>query len=305
MDVSDFVGSCIRVIDSKLEDVFTDSGLSGDLLAAASYSVLGGGKRIRPTLALAVARDFGAAVEASVLPVLAIELVHCSSLIHDDLPGIDNDDMRRGRPSCHKAFTEATAILAGDALIPIANELILKAEVSDRKKVQLSAELSLAFREICSGQQLDLENPKALPERKVMYRKKTGALFGCSVTFGALVSPVELSRETTEVLREAGIHLGYCFQILDDMLDDESMAAEKGRSISSDLRNDKVTLRSNLSIAEAEFNSSMEHFLRGVQLSGVSGTESYTCALAGLLSGKFRGTVSELRKLDLKRGEVQ
>lgn len=190
----EFLEQSRQQIDQALELSIRDGAASPRLDEAMRYSVLGGGKRIRPALCLAAARAIGADPLAALAPACALELVHAYSLVHDDLPAMDDDDLRRGRPTVHIAFDEASAILAGDALQTLAFALLAEApELSDQQRIAMIRELATAsgHQGMVGGQAIDLESvgrQLTIEQLESMHRHKTGALIEASVRLGALTS---------------------------------------------------------------------------------------------------------------------
>lgn len=211
---------------------------------AARYSLLAGGKRVRAILTLACCELLGGAPSDAVDFACAVEMLHCFSLIHDDLPCMDNDDFRRGKPSCHKAYDEATALLAGDVLLTECFEVIASSTASDSAKVRATIELAKGggSRGMILGQELDLayENTPATEEilRKI-HRNKTGALINAAVQMG--VCAANGSERDHSILERYAFGLGLVFQIIDDVLDVTSTEEELGKPIGSDIENGKVT----------------------------------------------------------------
>jgi farnesyl diphosphate synthase len=211
------------------------------LHAAQRYSVLGAGKRIRPALVYASAETLGVPLEQADAAACALELIHCYSLIHDDLPAMDDDDLRRGRPTCHKAFDEATAILAGDSLQSLAFQVLashpgLAGRESARvQQVALLAEASGAAG-MAGGQALDLAAEGAtlsLAELERLHAMKTGALIRAAVLMPASCRP-DLARSQTEALSRFSLAIGLAFQVQDDILDVEGDVAVIGKPPGSD-----------------------------------------------------------------------
>jgi farnesyl diphosphate synthase len=226
------------------------------LLEAMRYGVLGGGKRFRPFLVIESAALFGVGADQAMNAAAALECVHCYSLIHDDLPAMDDDDLRRGRPTVHKTFDEATAILAGDALLTLAFEIVAAPDTHPSPAVRAALGLHLARASgssgMAGGQMLDLEAPgKALSEAEIrlLQRMKTGTLitFGC-VAGGLLGEAPEASLGS---LRAYGDALGAAFQLADDLLDAEGDAAVVGKATGKDQEAGKGTLVSLFGIEAA------------------------------------------------------
>ena len=211
------------------------------LHAAQRYSVLGPGKRIRPALVYATAETLGVPIEQVDAAACAVELIHCYSLVHDDLPAMDDDDLRRGRPTCHKAFDEATAILAGDSLQVLAFQLLAThpgAPADPAARVDIIELLAVASGTagMAGGQALDLgAEGRALDlgEIERVHALKTGALIRASVLMAARCSPA-LSRIEFEALSELGAVVGLAFQVQDDILDVEGDVAVLGKAPGSD-----------------------------------------------------------------------
>ncbi|MBI2901517.1 MAG: polyprenyl synthetase family protein [Planctomycetes bacterium] len=198
------------------------------------YSLLDGGKRLRPILAIRTCEAFGGA-EAEAMPAAcALEMIHTYSLIHDDLPAMDDDDFRRGKPSCHKAFDEATAILAGDALQAAAFEVLARRGSDPRLVLELAAAAGAAG--MCGGQQLDLATGADVRE---IHRRKTGALLTAAVRMGAIAAGAP-DRALARVTRY-GRAVGLAFQIVDDILDVSGSARDLGKTPGKDARQGKKT----------------------------------------------------------------
>jgi geranylgeranyl diphosphate synthase, type II len=216
---------------------------------AMRYSVFAGGKRIRPILCLEAARIFAPAFALDAAPALypacAIEFIHTYSLIHDDLPALDNDDLRRGKPTCHKQFGEATAILAGDALLTLAFETIAATPIDAHRRVSILTEVSSAAGTVngmVGGQVADLESEgqRIAPEMlEYIHRSKTAALIRASITAGALCAGA--IAEDVARLRCFGETIGWAFQVTDDILDVEESSAALGKTAGKDIAQQKAT----------------------------------------------------------------
>ena len=208
---------------------------------AMRYSVLGGGKRIRPILCLEAAAAVGRSDAGLLDLACALELIHTYSLIHDDLPALDNDDLRRGRPTCHRKFSEATAILAGDALLTLAFEVIGRLPRGSRVLAELARAIGTRAGMI-GGQVADLEAERkrvSWQQLAYIHRAKTGALIRASIRCGALY--VRASRTQLERLSRYGERIGLAFQIVDDILDVRSTAARLGKPTGQDAARHKAT----------------------------------------------------------------
>jgi len=228
------------------------------LVDAMRYSSLGGGKRLRPFLVVESAAVFGIPREAALLAGAALECIHCYSLIHDDLPSMDNSDLRRGRPTLHKAYDDATAILAGDALLTIAFDIITRDEIHRDAGVRLALTRALARASgvggMAGGQMLDLAGEGRFGDREPvdvarLQQMKTGALlrFGCIA--GAILG--QSSREQYQALDDYGKALGEAFQIADDLLDVEGDATALGKPAGQDAAMGKTTFVTQLGIEGA------------------------------------------------------
>lgn len=220
----------------------------GHLHAAMRYAVLGNGKRIRPVLVYATGEAFGVELDALESPACAVELIHAYSLIHDDLPAMDNDDLRRGRPTCHRAFDEATAILAGDALQALAFHILAQSDtirVNDRQRLQMIDALAYASgsRGMAGGQAIDLAavgKKLGINALENMHRHKTGALIQASVEMGAL-SAENVDRQSLDNVSRFAHCIGLAFQVQDDILDVESDTETLGKPQGSDMQRNKPT----------------------------------------------------------------
>ncbi len=213
---------------------------------AMRYSVMAGGKRIRPLLCLEAARTLRDETTGIEYPACALEMVHTYSLIHDDLPALDNDDLRRGRPTCHKVFGEAMAILAGDALLTLAFELLSGVPgAAAEQRAMLVRELAVAGGTqggMIGGQVLDLEGEGRTPTAELLegiHRAKTGALLRASIRMGAILA--EASDAELDALSRFGEHLGLAFQIVDDILDVEQSSEALGKTAGKDAAQQKIT----------------------------------------------------------------
>ena len=227
------------------------------LCAAMRYSVLGGGKRLRALLVYTTGEAFGAARAQLDAPAAAVEIIHAYSLIHDDLPAMDDDDLRRGRPSCHKAFDEGTAILAGDALQAFAFELLAArtTALADEQRVQMLITLAQAIGTMgmAGGQAIDLAavgRRLTAAELERMHRRKTGALIVASVELGALAAGLRDGAER-RALRRYGDELGLAFQIQDDILDVTGDTGTLGKQQGADAARDKPNYPSILGLPAA------------------------------------------------------
>lgn len=226
------------------------------LIDAMNYSLRAGGKRLRPALVYAFCEALGGEMETAAAPACAIEMIHTFSLIHDDLPAMDNDDFRRGKPSCHKVFGDALAILAGDALSVLPFEIIADTPhlTAEQKVLIISVLANSVGRDgMIGGQVIDMENEKAeyVDEENLrnLYRCKTGQLIAVSCVMGAICADAE--NETIRAAAEYGLRLGFAFQVIDDILDVTSTTEELGKPVGSDAESNKNTYVSLFGIEKA------------------------------------------------------
>jgi geranylgeranyl diphosphate synthase type II len=238
------------------------------LVEAMRYSLLAPGKRLRPYLACRCCELSGGSQEAAVPVAAAIECVHAFSLIHDDLPAMDDDDLRRGRPTCHVKFGEAMAILAGDALLTLAFELIARHAPDDRRAVALTLELARACgaEGMIGGQAADVEGEGLPLDRKLaeyVHSRKTARLFESACRLGAVVADAD--NEELEALGTYGQHLGRAFQITDDLLDVTSDVSSLGKKAGKDAQLGKQTFPACVGMEE-----SRQSVVRSVQRAEVA-----------------------------------
>ena len=224
---------------------------------AMRHAVLGGGKRVRPLLVFAASEITDVDSRRVEIAAAAVELIHAYSLVHDDLPCMDDDQLRRGKPTCHVAFDEPTALLAGDALQTLAFQLLAQYELADTPAVQLEMVKTLALatgsRGMAGGQAIDLESvgmALSVPELEFMHIRKTGALIRAAVKLGALCgSP--LNRHENAALERYAKCIGLAFQVVDDILDAEGSTATLGKTAGKDAEHNKPTYVSLLGAADA------------------------------------------------------
>ena len=266
MDIEKYIGEKTRFVNDALERLLPpETDYPQNLFKAMRYSVFAGGKRLRPALVLAANEAVGGGnAEECVNTACAFECVHTYSLIHDDLPGMDNDDMRRGRPSCHKAFGEATAILAGDALLTLAFELIAKtppvvagypSKGWVERIIRVIKELSGAagYAGMVNGQMVDIESEGvevSFPVLEHIHIHKTGALMVSAVRCGAILG--NAGEKELESLTRYAASVGLAFQIADDILGVEGSAAELGKPVGSDEKRKKATYPSIIGLKESK-----------------------------------------------------
>jgi len=246
MKLPAFFEEDLRAVDAALDRLLpAESSRPASIHSAMRYSVFAGGKRVRPILCLEAARIFTAEVAPALHPACAIEFIHTYSLIHDDLPALDNDDLRRGKPTCHKKFGEAIAILAGDALLTLAFEAIGATPAPAERRVKILTEIAAAAGTVngmVGGQVADLEaegkgsDPEML---EYIHRSKTAALIRAAITSGALCAGA--NEADVARLRRFGETIGWAFQVTDDILDVEESSAALGKTAGKDAAQQKAT----------------------------------------------------------------
>jgi farnesyl diphosphate synthase len=261
MDLAEFnqrLAACATQAEGLLDQLLESEALPGEtarperLISAMRHAVLGGGKRLRPFLVTETAALFGASHDGALLAGCALELLHCYSLVHDDLPAMDNDDTRRGKPTVHKAFDEATAILAGDALLTLAFDVLARAAVHKDANIRIALVTALAraagIGGMAGGQMYDLAaegrftKKRALGESEVvtLQAMKTGALIRFACRAGAILGKAD-SVALSQIERY-GAAIGQAFQIADDLLDVEGDAKTLGKAAGKDAAAGKATL---------------------------------------------------------------
>lgn len=250
---------------------------------AMRHAVLGGGKRLRPALVLAASQCCSGSVETAMPSAVAVELIHAYSLVHDDLPAMDNDDLRRGRPTCHVAFDEATAILAGDALQTLAFETLGTTQAAPDRVLDMMRVLAEAsgHHGMAGGQALDLDATGEQPSieaLETMHRRKTGALIEASLVLGALAA--NANETSIGALRQFGRAIGLAFQVQDDILDVEGESEKTGKPQGSDSNQNKATYTSLLGIEGARQRLDSLSESADTALDGVSGNTDLLRALA-------------------------
>ena len=246
MKLPAFFEEDLQAVDAALDRLLPpEDAPPASIHAAMRYSVFAGGKRIRPILSLEAARIFAADITPALHPACAIEFIHTYSLIHDDLPALDNDDLRRGKPTCHKKFGEAIAILAGDALLTLAFATIGAAPVAAERRAAILTEVAAAAGTVngmVGGQVADLEaeGRSSGPEMlEYIHRAKTAALIRAATTAGALSAGAPGSDIAR--LRRFGDTIGWAFQVTDDILDVEESSAALGKTAGKDIAQQKAT----------------------------------------------------------------
>jgi geranylgeranyl diphosphate synthase type II len=254
---------------------------------AMRYSLFAGGKRIRPLLAIASAEAVSESIAGIETAASSLELIHTYSLIHDDLPALDNDDLRRGRPTCHKVFGDAMAILAGDSLLTLAFQVLSQLDVDAERRVRLVRELATASGTVngmIGGQVNDLEGEGKPPTPQLLesiHRAKTGALLGASVRMGAIYAGA--SCEQLTALSEFGEHIGLAFQIVDDVLDVEQPSEALGKTAGKDAKQQKITFPAVYGMERSRAMAEQERLAAHAALAGFNARAQRLRDLADLI----------------------
>lgn len=261
--------SRVRVEEALRRYLPEETAVSERLHQAMQYAIFGGGKRLRPCCVLIGAESVSGDAASALPAACAVELVHTYSLIHDDLPCMDDDDLRRGRPTLHRKFDEAVAVLAGDALLTFAFELVAR-ELPADTSAAVAGVLGRAAGSLgmVGGQVMDLEaEGKALDPDEILAvdRHKTAALFSASFEMGGICGGADGSERG--LLREIGLRLGIAFQIVDDLLDRKGSADSMGKAVGKDLARGKATLPEKMGEEEA-FNRAQALTESTIELSG-------------------------------------
>ena len=246
MKLPDFYQADLEAVDAALDGLMPpEDTLPSSIHRAMRYSVFAGGKRIRPVLCIETARLFSDNPGSAVQVGCALEFIHTYSLIHDDLPALDNDDLRRGKPTNHKVFGEAIAILAGDALLTLAFQTLASAPVEPDRRLKILAAVASAAgtdRGMIGGQVADIEAERKPVDGvglEYIHRSKTAALIRASVVAGALAGGA--AQDDIERMNRFGEHIGWAFQVVDDLLDVEESSAALGKTAGKDQAQQKAT----------------------------------------------------------------
>ncbi|MBA2369629.1 MAG: polyprenyl synthetase family protein [Candidatus Protochlamydia sp.] len=256
-NIAAYLESQGQLIEKHLDQLIPASrGPCQNLLEAARYAILGGGKRLRPILTLATVEMLGGSIEAALSAACTLEMIHTYSMIHDDLPCMDNDDYRRGKLTVHRKYSEGHAVLTGDYLLTYAFEILATDRaLSADKKLQLITILSKqsGAEGMIGGQVLDMASEKkkiSLDTLQLLHRNKTAALLTASVEFGGIIA--EASASQLICLRQFGENAGLAFQVIDDILDVTSSETKHGRLTGSDAINEKSTYVTLLGLEQAK-----------------------------------------------------
>ena len=265
IQLNEFLESRKQRIEEAMPEYIEQLHAPKTLKEAMNYSLAAGGKRIRPILVLALLHTYKQPEDAGIATACAVEMLHTYSLIHDDLPAMDNDDLRRGKPTNHKVFGEAMAILAGDGLLTQSFSLIVNdTHPSAENKIRVVSELVQAAgaEGMVGGQVADMEGEAkslTLDELQYIHENKTAKLLGFSIISGAILAGAP--EEDIEKLRQYAYHLGIAFQIRDDILDIEGNQETIGKPVGSDTTNEKTTYPSILTMqgAKAKLNDHIDY----------------------------------------------
>ncbi len=286
--------ACRVRIEQRLAEFFTEKCPQKELLDAMRYSLLAGGKRIRPVLTVMFCQAAGGSAEAALDFACGVEMLHTYSLIHDDLPCMDNDDLRRGKPTCHKVYGETVATLAGDALQAAAFETVLSApETDDTTKARAAQALAEAAGALgmCGGQYLDMDGKTVHSQEELycIHAGKTGALLRASCVMGVLAAGKCDGRDAMlRAARQYAEHLGIAFQIQDDILDVTATTEVLGKPVGSDETNQKMTYVTLLGVAACRELVQEHTALAKKALEGVFPDTGFLCWLADLLAERDR-----------------
>src|SRR5450432_392608 len=272
MNLRDYLAQQQRLVDAELDRLVPPESTAPETIhRAMRYSLFAGGKRIRPILCIEAARSVancpphrmdGGSPDGVIAAACSLELIHSYSLIHDDLPALDNDDYRRGKLTNHKIFGDAMAILAGDALLTIAFQVLAQLPVSNDRKTRLVAELSTAAGTVggmIGGQVADLEGEGKPPDAALLetiHRAKTGALLRASLRLGSIYAGAD--DEQHAALSCYGEHIGLAFQIVDDILDVEESSEALGKTAGKDAQQHKITFPAVYGVEESRRMAAVE-----------------------------------------------
>ena len=294
IDIDKLVSESRRLVEAALESLLPPAIQSPEKVhQAIRWSVFAGGKRFRPALLLAAGQTFGARADQLLKTACALEMIHTYSLIHDDLPSMDDDDLRRGRPTCHVRYDEATAILAGDALQTLAFGTIAGDEgLEATTKVRLISEVSRAAGTpygMVAGQALDIAaeaREVTSNELEEIHRLKTGALITCAVRCGAIIAGA--SESELDAITSYAKNLGLLFQITDDLLDVTATEKELGKTPGKDARSEKATYPALYGLGEARTAAEIAHSDECAALETISRTTDTLTKIADFTLNRSR-----------------
>ncbi len=262
LNLKDYLAEQTKFVDQELDRLMPGEDTPPETIhKAMRYSLFAGGKRIRPVLCLEAARAVkGCEVDGAVTVACTLEMIHTYSLIHDDLPALDNDDLRRGRPTSHKVFGEAMAILAGDSLLTYAFEVL--GRVGNARLVEELARASGTVRGMIAGQVHDIEGEKLAPTAELLdriHRAKTGALLKASLRMGAIHAGA--AEAQLEAISHYGEHIGLAFQIVDDILDVTQTSEQLGKTAGKDAEQNKITFPAVYGLAKSNLMAEEQRVL--------------------------------------------
>lgn len=258
-DLNSYLLSKRKQIDQAIEKILCQTSNTRRIINAMRHSLMAGGKRIRPVLCITAAQAVGGQAEDAIGAACALEMIHTYSLVHDDLPAMDNDVLRRGKPTCHIAFDEATAILAGDALLTLAFEILSSIEFTNKKNalkwlhvINIIAKAA-GYKGMIEGQMKDIAaegTHLSLKDLEKMHALKTGALIQASIITGAILG--DGSFEQIEKLKIYANNIGLAFQVTDDILNVEGDSAVMGKDVGTDQAREKSTYPSIMGIEKSK-----------------------------------------------------
>lgn len=287
-DFSQFSQACRTRVDSALDRYLPQGEDPTQLREAMRYSLFNGGKRVRPILAYAAAQAVDPSTSLDLIDPIAaaLECLHSYSLVHDDLPAMDDDDLRRGKPTCHIAFNEATAILAGDGLQTLAFDLLTQTDLPSQTQIQLVRQLALGSGAagMVLGQAIDLaavDHQLTLAQLETMHRHKTGALIRASVAMGAIAAGADHSQ--LAALDSYAAAIGLAFQVQDDILDVTGDTATIGKQQGADVARNKPTYVSLLGLEAAKAKAAELHRQALAALAGFDASATSLRQLAGYI----------------------
>ena len=288
MTLDQYIANQQQRVEAALDRVVPPESQEPSIIhRAMRYSLFAGGKRIRPLLAIASAEAVSESIAGIETAACSLELIHTYSLIHDDLPALDNDDLRRGRPTCHKVFGDAMAILAGDALLTLAFQVLPQLDVDAERRVRLVRELATASGTVngmIGGQVNDLEGEGKPPTPQLLesiHRAKTGALLRASVRMGAIYAGATC--EQLRALSEFGGHIGLAFQIVDDVLDVEQPSEALGKTAGKDAKQQKITFPAVYGLERSRAMAEQERLAAHAALAGFEARAQRLKGLADLI----------------------
>lgn len=245
----------LKAVESAMTQFINQRVMAPNLREAIRYALLGGGKRLRPLLVVRCAEAVGGCLEQALPAAAAIEMVHTFSLVHDDLPAMDDDDLRRGRPTLHKHANEAMAILAGDAMLGQAVELLLTQVKPEALAAKIALELTAANNDMITGQVYDTlpdfpEKTPAMERLKAIHHNKTGALIRCSCRMGAMIG--QANEQQLKAVTDYAAAIGLMFQVVDDILDVTQSTEQLGKTAGKDVEQGKLTYPSLMGLDDSK-----------------------------------------------------